>query len=301
MPLTSNDAKDIWALCELAAGNPAAHFVLCRADNKAPTRPWLDYLPTPADMWLHQRAGGVIGLVPFTLGYTVVDVDTGPPHALADVAAPAVIAPTKSRGHGHLYYPDGVARGNAKWKWSGMIGPRKVECAGEIRGGSGYVVLWPGTAEALLCGVADDAAPFSAVMTEIMGAGSAGPPVAQPRLASPAPATDAETGLTFVPEQPSDDARKRHLAKLVEAGYDADDRETWIMIGIALYHGVEAADLANADAFWVWCQWAAQSSKFNYVEHQTKWRKDFPHRAPQSTGTGRRVTPGKYMGGKRWS
>lgn len=118
------------------------HLLLCRPD-KAPARPWLNYYPTADECrdWL-RTPEHLLGIVPASVGYTVVDVDTGNPLLLDLVAMPAASVPTRSPGRAHLYYLDNESRPNRKWAWRGL--------SGEIRSGKGYVVIYPGSLAGIL-------------------------------------------------------------------------------------------------------------------------------------------------------
>ena len=123
----------------LLARWPDAHLLLCRADNKAPAQPWLNYYPDANACRAHQESGGLIGLVPAGIGFTVLDVDHGHATALALEYPPAAFTHSRRPGGAHLWYPDNESRGNAKWDMK--IG--RHDLSGEVRSGNGYVILWP--------------------------------------------------------------------------------------------------------------------------------------------------------------
>lgn len=129
---------------EFAVRYPAAHLVLCRADNKAPARPWLNYRPKPTEARDHVAGGGLLGVVPWTVGYgyCVLDVDSGVPAALALEHTPAFVCPTQAPGHAHLWYMASEPLPNSKWAWEGLYGANKHRLSGEVRCANGYVVLW---------------------------------------------------------------------------------------------------------------------------------------------------------------
>ena len=134
----------------LAGRWPNAHYLLCRYDNKAPARPWLTYHPTGTEMAMHLERGGLIGVVPATLGYTVLDVDAGQPMALALMYPPARVFPTRRHLGAHLWYRDTESRNNSKWAWEGTYGDVVHKLSGEVRSGRGYVILWDNAAADLL-------------------------------------------------------------------------------------------------------------------------------------------------------
>ena len=115
---------------------PQPHVFLCQP-NKAPMRSgWQCQPATPAQADAHTLAGGLLGLIPFSLGYTVMDVDAGQPLRLADTPPPHILQPTQRRRGAHLYYRDDTPRKNSKWTWR--------DCSGEVRSANGFVIAWPG-------------------------------------------------------------------------------------------------------------------------------------------------------------
>ena len=88
--------------------------------------------------WQHRRPSldvatmhdGELGLIPWSLRTTGLDVDDGDwrrcPPSKANYGTP--------RGGRHLYYSDRKPRRNSKWAAHG--------CKGDLRGGSGYLILW---------------------------------------------------------------------------------------------------------------------------------------------------------------
>ena len=117
-----------------------AHFVLCRVDKHPLWREWQKKQPGFEAVKRHAAAGGLVGLVPASLGCVVVDVDEGGAagvEALRGVLGEP-IATAGTRGGGfHLWYPAPAGKiGNRKW---GLDAP---PCGGDIRGSNGFVVLW---------------------------------------------------------------------------------------------------------------------------------------------------------------
>ena len=124
--------------------------MLCR-HKVAIEKGWQTLRPTPGEIWNHLTANphNRVGVVPSSLGFTVMDVDVGLPARIALAAQPAVVIPSQGEGRAHLWYPDDQPRENRKWFLNRLQG-RGLVASGEIRSGSGYVILWPGAAEALL-------------------------------------------------------------------------------------------------------------------------------------------------------
>ena len=163
--MTPHDARRLYAEF------PDAHYLLCRADNKAPARPWKEFRPCGEDMARHLQQGGLIGVVPATIqyGYTVVDVDEGLPAALALAYPPAYVFPSGRPGRAHLWYIDEQSRPNSNWRWTGEYGGARHTLSGEIRSGNGYVILWHDSSRRLVMGQFDpESVPYEEVMPHII-------------------------------------------------------------------------------------------------------------------------------------
>lgn len=112
-----------------------AHFVLCR--GKKPVwgkwqrrRPCLDLCLTH---------GPQLGLIPFSIGTSALDIDYGEIGELIEAAPPLVTLRTQ-RGY-HSFYKDDTPRGNEKFTLYG--------CRGEVRSARGYLRLYEGGAAKL--------------------------------------------------------------------------------------------------------------------------------------------------------
>jgi len=107
----ANEAK-----VPVARGYPDPHFL---------TRRWelADVLE-----WPH-----LLGVVPWSLGCSVLDVDEGDPAELIARHPPLCTVATQSGGV-HLWYHDSRPRGSPNW--------RALGAAGQVRSANGYVVLW---------------------------------------------------------------------------------------------------------------------------------------------------------------
>ena len=129
----------------LALVDADAHLVLCAPDKRPCASAWQDEAnrPTAEQTVAHTAAGGLVGVIPGSVGLVVVDVDTD--GAGSDVPAsmihrrglveqaigePLATVPTPSGG-GHMLYkaPAGDV-GNLKWTY------------GDVRGTRGYCVIW---------------------------------------------------------------------------------------------------------------------------------------------------------------
>ena len=131
-----NNRKAIHALGELDA-----HFVLARAEDKRPIRKgWKnpDNAPSADTAIKHLESGGLVGIVPWSLGLALVDVDVGGAKAVRQLrdmlGMPLLDHPTRREGGRHLWYKADRSYSNHKWTHG--------EGAGDIRGGSGYAILW---------------------------------------------------------------------------------------------------------------------------------------------------------------
>ncbi|MDE0705707.1 MAG: primase C-terminal domain-containing protein, partial [Rhodospirillaceae bacterium] len=80
-----------------------------------------------------------IGLVPFSVGTSALDVDVGEIGELIEAAPPLVTVPSP-RGH-HSYYRDSCPRGNRRFDLFG--------CRGEVRSAKGFLRFYPGGPEKL--------------------------------------------------------------------------------------------------------------------------------------------------------
>ena len=67
---------------------------------------------------------------------------------------------------------------------------------------------------------------------------------------------------------PAPDPREIALAALAKlAGWRADDRDTWLRVGMALHS-------ASPDLLGEWDQWSQQSEKHSPGECARQWRRD---------------------------
>ena len=184
-------------LQELLARWPDAQLLLCNSD-KTPIKgkPWKDVHRKLGECLNHQAAGGLIGLVPGTVGYAVVDADcqmplplpSGHKSACDALCRPQPLAlelnypasyviPSRRQLRAHLWYAVTGFTGNAKWQYSAVYGNTMHTLSGDLRCHNGYVILWPGW-EVILSAPAPDAVPLSAVLDDPnfhLGSALAGP------------------------------------------------------------------------------------------------------------------------------
>ena len=123
---------DTEALCALHARG--AHLSL-RWPNKAPLH--LGWKEKPAgidDVLEHHARGGLIGLIPESIGLVVVDVDQGEPDAVVEfVGEPIARHPSGTPGREHLWYVGDGVRGGP-WEHG--------DCKGDILAGQSAAILW---------------------------------------------------------------------------------------------------------------------------------------------------------------
>ena len=101
------------------------------------------------------RHGRDLGLMPWSLGTSALDVDYGDVGELVVATAPLTTLDSP-RGH-HCYFQDDRPRRNATWAAHG--------CGGEVRSAKGFLRLYEGGAERLAHALAvtkDGTAPFPA-------------------------------------------------------------------------------------------------------------------------------------------
>ena len=93
-----------------------AHFVLCRDKRPLVGFPWRSHT-LELDCVLAHR--GNVGIIPFSVGTSALDVDKGEPHQLSLFYPPLVILRSQRPGGEHFYYRDDTPRGNQRGARSG--------------------------------------------------------------------------------------------------------------------------------------------------------------------------------------
>ena len=106
-----------------------AHFVLL--DDKKPL--WRGYLKRRPALETVLYAPD-LGIIPWSLGSTALDVDRGKPVQLCLFHPPMVVLVSGQVERCHLYYRDTEPRRNGNWTAFG--------CGGQIRGANGFLRLW---------------------------------------------------------------------------------------------------------------------------------------------------------------
>ena len=132
--------SDIEALADLSSSG--AHLVLADQDKHPIREGWLARPPSTKSVRNHISNGGLVGVVPWSLRCSLVDIDAGAPSDLLTTHSPVTGWATRRPGGVHLLYRDTEGRGNSKFDLYG--------CQGDIRGKSGYAVLWGNAATTLV-------------------------------------------------------------------------------------------------------------------------------------------------------
>ena len=114
-----------------AIHHAGGHFILCLEDKRPVWRSWQKLRPGLDVVMAHD---GPLGLRPWSVSTTALDVDTGDPSILIEDWPPMAILSSRRAAGKHLYYSDTTGRGNAHFEGYG--------CAGEIRSARGYLILW---------------------------------------------------------------------------------------------------------------------------------------------------------------
>ena len=135
--------QPLWPLAILTKLHElGAHFVLCH-DNKSPMRsgyqhlrPELDELTEFADpdSPMHPSSR-LLGILPASLGYSVLDVDRGNVSKLIEATRSALSVPSSKRGRWHVWYRDHKARTRVNGTWEAY------GCGGEVRS-TQNLILW---------------------------------------------------------------------------------------------------------------------------------------------------------------
>ena len=107
------------------------HFILCLEDKRPVWRSWQKLRPGLDVVLAHE---GPLGLKPWSISTSALDVDAGDPGELMQTWPPMAILDSRRSDGKHLYYADTEGRGNGHFDVYG--------CAGEIRSAKGYLILW---------------------------------------------------------------------------------------------------------------------------------------------------------------
>ena len=141
-----------------------AWFVLCRPNKRPITKNWQKIRAPLGNALRHLSNDLPLGLIPSSVSTSALDIDEGDPTRMIDAFPPLAELVSRQKGGRHLYYSDTLSRGNRKFS--------AFECAGDIRSGKGYLILYDGQAWKLLEGLRTppaDAVPFPADLFEAAG------------------------------------------------------------------------------------------------------------------------------------
>ena len=107
------------------------HFVLCLKDKRPVWRSWQKLRPGLDVVLAHE---GPLGLKPWSISTSALDVDAGDPGELMQAWPPMAVLNSRRAAGKHLYYADTEGRGNGHFEVYG--------CAGEVHSAKGYLILW---------------------------------------------------------------------------------------------------------------------------------------------------------------
>ena len=122
----------------LSLQSQGARLVRMQRDGKRPAYKWGGrtgrcLTQHQVETWL--RIDGRFALVPFSIGFSVLDIDDGPWRNLASVYPPHAVIPSRKLWRRHLFYSDSSPRPNAQKR-------KLYGCRVDVRSASGYVALW---------------------------------------------------------------------------------------------------------------------------------------------------------------
>ena len=238
------------------------HFVIVDKEHKRPMWPredgkvkgWQNRKPNFRIIRDHHRQGQFLfALVPSSLGLLVVDIDTDHKAGVAQLrkaitdslGEPAFEVSSRSGGL-HLYYRSHERLGNSSWKYEGETG-------GEIRSGSGYVILWDiDTLTAGLENVEDN----DAVDAEKW-------PIEMAHMPAPTNTTTVthlNNGNGTRPGPKPSEATIRYWLSRISPD---SDYETWIKVGMSLHR--EGYPVA------LWEEWSSDGEKYENGVCVRKW------------------------------
>ena len=116
-----------------------ARFVLCRQNKSAIGKAWQKKTLDLRLVEKHLSTGGLIGVIPISLGCVVVDIDEGGVNGVETVKVvlgkPLTVVKSRRSDGYHLWYRTSEEKvSNKEWEHNGA--------KGDIRGSNGYAILW---------------------------------------------------------------------------------------------------------------------------------------------------------------
>ena len=109
------------------------HLVLIERGKRSPV--WSRWQKRTPSLDVVRAHDGRLGLVPYSIGSSALDVDSGD---AINLPPPWTQYRSKRPGGAHLYYGDDEGRGNQNWHAAG--------CSGQVRSAKGYLILHNGGA-----------------------------------------------------------------------------------------------------------------------------------------------------------
>jgi hypothetical protein len=192
--------------------------------------------PGQINAWWSRWPSALIG-VPTGNKFIVLDIDSGKHVEAAQWYGRANLPITRthitrSDGRHLLFQPDDRVRNTASKICRGV----------DTRGAGGYIIWWPA------CGL------------DVLH-GSELAPVPEWIVRQLEPKQRIEASSAYQP-QPGDDARIADALRFI----NADDRDTWIAVGMALQHQLGGAGRE------IWDRWSQGSGKFDSKDQERTWR-----------------------------
>ena len=177
--------------------NAGGHFVICTESKRPLWKGWQRVRPS---LDVVQGHDGPLGIKPWSVSTSALDVDTGDPTILIEDHQPLAVVPSRRPGGRHLYYSDTVGRGNAHFEVAG--------CSGEVRSAKGYLILWHDGPEILADALEDPLRPTRSWPVDLFDAAGLGP-VTVPEMV---------TSGTISPKyKPTPESRQHWSAKAEDA------------------------------------------------------------------------------------
>ena len=202
--------------------NAGGHFVICSPTKRPIWRGWQKVRPS---LDVVQGHDGPLGIKPWSVSTSALDVDHGSPTILIEDHPPLAVVPSRRPGGTHVYYNDTVGRGNAHFEVAG--------CSGEVRSAKGYLILWNHGAEILADALEDPLRPTRSWPVDLFDLSGVGP-VTVPEMV---------TSGTISPKyKPTPESRQRWSAKAEDAAQRL----------VQVQEGRRNVSLFDAVRFWVY-------------------------------------------------
>ena len=127
-------------IAEFSQRFPTAHLVTCGYNGNPKAAPPGWNTPTPHSTIYRHSQSALVGLIPASIGMSVVDVDQGNPLRLAFILLPEYLSNSGTPGRGHLWFHDDESRNNWLWEYTkdgaptpGRFGAARVtSCFGNL-------------------------------------------------------------------------------------------------------------------------------------------------------------------------